>query len=267
MDEHNGRMLTMSLQALKHLEVVSPHAVYWSYMSLCAQKLKVQATSASELALVRLSNLCRCQEPQDCQDVRAAWMELDTNDQDLLSSYLLADGINEETILFPFLPQCLVNARNNTCVGLAAMLVLLVELIERMWIRIRSAKDASKMCSLDLSDLAAFAAAVRNNAVLKCCLEDAKFTRQGTKLQLTMTGKNWNRAEDTEAHLMSMTHSMQQVLRKQRSLENTLAKVFGHQHAFLKQTMIGLSAMSDETLPAEPNRTNPVFGEPPHLCV
>ncbi|CAE8652401.1 unnamed protein product [Polarella glacialis] len=229
MDENKGRMVTLSLQALKHLEVVSPHAVYWGYMSSCAQKLRVRATSASELALVRLSNLCRCQEPQDCQDVRDAWMQLDVNEQDLLSNYLLADGINDEAILFPSLPQCLVNARNNANVGLAAMLVLLVELIERMWLRIRSAKDASKMFSLDLSDLATFAAAVRNDTVFKCCLEDAKFTVQGPKLQLTMTGKNWNRAEDTEAHAMSMTHCMHQVLRKQKSLENMLAKVFGEQ--------------------------------------
>ena len=202
-----------SLQALQKLQVRSSQEIYWSYLCHWGRSLALSTTTLEDLAFLRLACICRTRERSALEMAYSSWASLGISERQALTDFLLADGIHFHAVLFSYLPDCFVNAHKNHKVGLASMLVLLVELVEITWTQL-GISVLPHQVTIHLGDLAAFTAAVRSRSVFFSCLEHARITVSGSSgYTLSMTNKNWSRTEEVSNHDMSVSSALRSVLR------------------------------------------------------
>eukprot|EP00930_Biecheleria_cincta_P006659 TRINITY_DN10770_c0_g1_i4.p1 TRINITY_DN10770_c0_g1~~TRINITY_DN10770_c0_g1_i4.p1 ORF type:complete len:1202 (-),score=206.53 TRINITY_DN10770_c0_g1_i4:14-3619(-) len=243
MNQTNSELIVLSLQALQFTSSHSSQAIFWSYIEKRGILLGLASSSPSDLALTRLACLCRIQDPysKDLRSLQLIWAGLDNPDRQVLVDYLLADGINENGILFTYLPFCLAHAKNNKAVGMSSMLSILVELIEITRMRMNVwLDDRSERCLLvvNVQDLAAFTQTVKSTAVFESCLEHVTFKEKDDVLYLSMTESNWSHVDDADTHVFGLSSSMRRLIRKQRDAQKCLDKLQDersscHAHALL----------------------------------
>ncbi|CAK9006105.1 unnamed protein product [Durusdinium trenchii] len=120
----------------------------------------------------------------------SSWCSLSLSERQALTDFLLADGIHFHAVLFSYLPDCFANAHKNHKVGLASMLVLLVELVEITWTQL-GISVLPHQVEVNLVDLAAFTAAVRSRSVFFSCLENARINHSGNSGYVPLGAKGW----------------------------------------------------------------------------
>eukprot|EP00931_Biecheleriopsis_adriatica_P082788 TRINITY_DN56252_c0_g1_i1.p1 TRINITY_DN56252_c0_g1~~TRINITY_DN56252_c0_g1_i1.p1 ORF type:complete len:428 (+),score=80.85 TRINITY_DN56252_c0_g1_i1:31-1284(+) len=226
MDEKNSKLILMSLQSLQFIGTHGCQAIYWSNVAKRADLLGISVATPSDLALVRLMCLCRIQDASspDLRNLQLIWAELDNPDRTVLMDYLLADCVNDTGILFTYLPFCFAHAKSNLAVGLAAMLSLLVELIEitrtRMSVWLSDSKAG--LLVVNVQDFASFTQTVKSSSVFDSCLEHVQFLQKDDILYLSMSYMNWSRVDDADGHDIGMSSSVRKLLRKQRAAQKSL---------------------------------------------
>lgn len=210
-----GTTLTVlySLQALQKLQLRSSQEIYWSYLCHWGRSLALSTHTLEDLAFLRLACICRTRERSAMELAYSSWASLALSERQALTEFLLADGIHFHAVLFSYLPDCFANAHKNHKVGLASMLILLVELVEITWTQLGIGVLPHQV-TVHLGDLAAFTAAVRSRSVFFSCLENARIHAAGSSgYVLNMTSKNWSRTEEVSNHDMSLSGTLRSVLR------------------------------------------------------
>lgn len=217
-----------SLQALQKLQQRSSQEIYWSYLCHWGQSLALSTQTLEDLAFLRLACICRTRERSAMELAYSSWASLALSERQALTDFLLADGIHFHAVLFSYLPDCFANAHKNRKVGLASMLILLVELVEITWTQL-GISVLPHQVTVHLGDLAAFTAAVRSRSVFFSCLEHARIHATGSSgYVLNMTSKNWSRTEEVSNHDMSIPGTLRSVLRavsKSKRKESTSTRL------------------------------------------
>eukprot|EP00930_Biecheleria_cincta_P068060 TRINITY_DN5513_c0_g4_i1.p1 TRINITY_DN5513_c0_g4~~TRINITY_DN5513_c0_g4_i1.p1 ORF type:complete len:1186 (+),score=204.94 TRINITY_DN5513_c0_g4_i1:40-3597(+) len=229
MTEQNSTFIVMGLKSLQCIEERTCHEVYWSYISKRARLLNLQLGDQSSLAFARLACLTRVQSPSSrgLDALRLLWASLDVPDRNILINHLLADGINESTITFLFLPQCIVNAMQNQVVGLGSFMLQMIPLIEMARAKL-ILHDRGSFCDLrvNLSDLAQFVLMVKSKSAFESFLEHVEWAqRDSGVLHLSMTSQNWSRVDDPDSLAMGVSTSLRFLMRKQRSMQKCMDSV------------------------------------------
>ncbi|CAJ1379205.1 unnamed protein product [Effrenium voratum] len=202
-----------SLESLQLLQQRSSQEVYWSYLCHWGRSLRLATNTLEDLAFLRMACVCRIRAGKALESAYSSWTSLARSEREALTDFLLADGIHYHAVLFSYLPACFANAQKNGKVGLSAMLVLLVELVEITWTQL-GINVLPHQVTVNLADLAAFTAAVRSRSVFYSCLENAKIARSGNNTYvLNMTSKNWSRTEETANHDLSVSSALRKIMR------------------------------------------------------
>ncbi|CAJ1395704.1 unnamed protein product, partial [Effrenium voratum] len=220
----NAQVLIASMQVLTRLTELTPRSVYWGYMRARADSLLAPFATAEDLALVRLACLSRVQDNDGYIDLRSAWTTLGRKEKAALINHLLADGIQQQAMIFEFLPDCVQKALGNSSVGLARLLEVLVDLLINLGPALHG-KVHGQMILIDLSDLSEFIAAVQNSFVFQTCISRSKLEVSGGKparVQLEMTSDNWSRSNEADSDLMSLSYRLRDILQKQQWMESVL---------------------------------------------
>lgn len=211
-----------SLQVFSQLTKLTPRSVYWGYLRARAGSFQSSFTTAEDLALVRLACLSRVQGAQSFLHLQTAWSGLSNKQRGALVSHLLADGITRQAMIFIFLPDCIQKSMANPTVGLTVLLEVLVDLLAHLQVILKEVPNMQIW--IDLSDLAEFAAAVQNNFVFQTCISRCKVDvpqpiGKRAQIQLQMTSANWLRIQEVETDLMSVSHRVSELLKRQQWLE------------------------------------------------
>lgn len=196
MDEQNGRTVLQGIQCLQQLDSASPQAIYWGYLCSRACRLGLPVDTAEQLATARLACLTRCMASQsDLDAVHAATLGLSLAERAILVDHLCADGVQEPAFLFAFLPQYLVNGRENPCVGLQRSLVVLVDIVGVLHSEGFARSDRTTT-AVNLSDLAAFGREVRSPAVFEAAVRHLRLAVAGPEfaVMVSVAAKHWQRA-------------------------------------------------------------------------
>lgn len=222
MTKTNAQATILGVRALQNLERASAQVIYWNFMEWRARELRIPTETPEDMALARLCCLNRANDHNDFLSVQNAWNCIDVSSRELLISNFLADGLEQRAYIFVFLPLCMANAKSNPAIDLASLLEVVAELIETLTFRRIDIVSGSKLLIVDLSDLASFAAVVRNMTIFRTCIERSKFQIRGHRVHLELTSKNWSRTQDTETDDISVSYGIRQLLRRQRMLEERL---------------------------------------------
>lgn len=219
-DERNGRPIALCLEALTHLSVAEPQAIYWSYIKSRATLLDLSFDGIVDIAFARLACIARVTRAKDTRPLWNAFDSLSIGDKDTLVEALVSDGLNECAIVYTFLPACLEHAQRNRVVGWHNMLVLLAELMDRVAWLLGSGIQGNTAVEVDLSDLAAFTTAVKSTSVFRTCSERCKFRREdANKVTLLMTYLNWRLIDQLGGQEMSTTQKLRIVLGNQQAMK------------------------------------------------
>ncbi|CAK9005665.1 unnamed protein product [Durusdinium trenchii] len=214
-----------SLQALQKLQLRSSQERHEAAGYLChwGRSLALSTHTLEDLAFLRLACICRTRaraaaamgERTALEMAFSSWCSLSLSERQALT----------ETRIWIYgrLRQCTQEpqGRSSPCratelpvaVGLASMLVLLVELVEITWTQL-GISVLPHQVEVNLVDLAAFTAAVRSRSVFFSCLENARINHSGNSgYVLNMTSKNWSRTEEVSNHDLAVSSAMRAVLR------------------------------------------------------
>eukprot|EP00930_Biecheleria_cincta_P080635 TRINITY_DN6900_c0_g2_i1.p1 TRINITY_DN6900_c0_g2~~TRINITY_DN6900_c0_g2_i1.p1 ORF type:complete len:1183 (-),score=170.19 TRINITY_DN6900_c0_g2_i1:356-3904(-) len=218
LDDNNAWATLLVIESLQKLEERRCQEIYWEYLSRRAERLYVSTSTESDLAFVRLTCLCRAASAKAAEPLFSAWTNLVPIHRDVLTDFLLADGVNEPSITFKFLPDCFANSIENEAVGLGALLDILVDLVEM----VHEKAVWSDELVVNLADMAAFIVAVKVPDAFFNCLDDAVMEAKHDHLFLNMTSKNWTQVASME-HVASVSSSLRHLRRYQKKLKTALA--------------------------------------------
>merc|ERR1712050_379025 len=98
-DSRNGSAIIWCVQCLQQLNIGTPNAIYWSYVSLRARALRLPVDTLEELALARMACLLRAFSIEDVDLLGKTWDALNHLDRQILVEHFLADGIEEMTFV------------------------------------------------------------------------------------------------------------------------------------------------------------------------
>lgn len=232
MNAKNSTAVINGIECLLHVLDSSPEAVYWTFVINRAKHLKLPAESPEDIALVRLACLSRVQDKFGFLQLRMSWELLGMREREVLVSHFLADGINEQALVFEFLPDCMAKAKENKYVSVHVLLEVLVDLIEdlrqldasKLNVQPSPRSGQTKIISIDLADMAEFISTVQNRFVFQTCISKCKIRFSNNRGVLTMTGDNWGRTHEPENDTTMLAYSVKELLQRQKFLHELVAQ-------------------------------------------
>jgi hypothetical protein len=240
MDNSNGRTVLLGIQCLMNLGTATPHAIYWNYISLRASGLEMTIDTPEQCTIARLACLTRA-TTADVETLQSAWDSLSKAERSILVDFFLADGILKRAEVYTFLPLYFQNARNNPAVGLSLAFEVLVNLVD---LRQKDKKHQlldNVVVEINLSDLASFAAKVKNRQIFKLVSQHSLYLQQGDALHHLVSGDLWcqvnsvARAHDT--NLKDVTYILTKIERETASMQHSLHSVTRRIDKVEKQTV------------------------------
>ena len=213
----NAEAAISAIHMLKHLLEKSPSSIYWSYLISRATPLGLRHRTAEELAFVRLACLSRVRDAVGLTALWNSWQACSSVERSLLVDHFLMDGIEDRAFVLQFLPDCISNARANPLLGLTVLLQVLVDLLSNLNPavgKIASLTD-KKIVTVDLSDLSAFAATVRNRFVFCTCISRCMFSFAKAAVLVQMADGNWSRAHQEENDLSNLAYGIRDIMAHQ----------------------------------------------------
>ena len=218
MEAKNADAAISAIHMLKHLLEKSPAAIYWNYLISRAAPFGLQPRTAEELALVRLACLSRIRSAAELHVLQHAWQACSPTERSLLVDHFLMDGIRDRAFVLQFLPDCISNARWNPVVGLTVLLQVLVDLISNLIPAVSNMPklNGRKIVRVDLSDLSAFAAAVRNRFIFRSCISRCKLSSSKATVIIQLSDDNWTRANQEETDFSNLAYAVRDLLVQKR---------------------------------------------------
>lgn len=206
-----------AIHMLKHLLDKSPSGIYWSYLISRARPMGLQHRTPEELALVRLACLSRVSDAPGLTTLWHSWQLCTSSERKLLVEHFLMDGIQERAFVLQFLPDCISSARANALLGLTVLLQVLVDLLSNLFPAVENMPVLRRrqIVTVDLSDLSAFAAAVRNRFIFRTCISRCKFHCTQTAILVQMADENWTRAHQQENDFSNLAYGLRDILVQQ----------------------------------------------------
>jgi len=125
--------------------------------------------------------------------------------------------------MFTFLPLYFAKAIGNASVGLQNSLTLLIDILSLA--ESCHVLDVSTTIVVDISDLAAFAAEVRDPRVFALCAQHLSIEQVGTEIKLWVVKKHWLRVNLTnfsDDTMLQVVDSLRQADRRASELEATV---------------------------------------------
>lgn len=213
----NADAAISAIHLLKHLLDKSPSGIYWSYLISRARPMGLQHRTAEELALVRLACLSRVRDAPGLTALWHSWQACSSSERKLLVEHFLMDGIQERAFVLQFLPDCISCARANALLGLTVLLQVLVDLLSNLFPAVENMPVLRRrqIVTVDLSDLSAFAAAVRNRFIFRTCISRCKFHCTQTAILVQMADENWTRAHQQENDFSNLAYGLRDILVQQ----------------------------------------------------
>jgi len=160
MDSNNAKVVLLGIRCIRSYIHESPQTLYWLFIKKRGQEFGMPVSTLEDYVVVRIACLIRA-EHQDCSMLSTIWKSLADSDREHLTRHFLADGIQDETVRFSFLPDFLTNAKNNPHFGLLKALSLLVELLNNL-----DSSGFRQICSdnihVNLQKVAAFIVEVKS---------------------------------------------------------------------------------------------------------
>eukprot|EP00930_Biecheleria_cincta_P015588 TRINITY_DN12948_c0_g3_i2.p1 TRINITY_DN12948_c0_g3~~TRINITY_DN12948_c0_g3_i2.p1 ORF type:complete len:1228 (+),score=254.99 TRINITY_DN12948_c0_g3_i2:33-3716(+) len=239
MNAKNSEATITGIQCMLHVLDSSPEAVYWSFIFQRAQQLSLPVNTPEDIALVRLACLSRVQDKSGFLQLCMSWQLLGMRERQVLIDHFLGDGINEQTLVFEFLPLCMANAKENKFVSVHVLLEVLVDLIEDLRrldpskFQMASPRGGQvKTLNVDLTDMAEFIAAVQNRFVFQNCVSRCKLRFADRRFYLSMTGDNWGRTQESDTDTTMLAYSVKELLQRQKFLHELVAQTLPSSEPF-----------------------------------
>ncbi|CAE7886539.1 unnamed protein product [Symbiodinium microadriaticum] len=124
--------------------------------------------------------------------------------------------------MFEFLPGCFQHAQRNPIIGLTMMLEVLVDLLSNLVPALPGLEIPydQKVVRVDLSDMAEFAAAVKNRFVFQTCVARSRFRVLGNRVRVEMTAGNWSRVLDVDSDMTTLAYGVKDIFMRQQAIES-----------------------------------------------
>jgi len=193
MDLKNGSTVMMGIQRLRFMGDTDCCAIYWSYIAARAKELDIPYGTPDDMVLARLACLTRAKR-QDCKNMNQTWQTLSRQERARLTGHFLADGVHEFAIMLAFLPDFLLNSKNNSCVGLSLALHVLCELLEVLLQDdlVLQCREIDPCIKVDMSDLGKFARDVVSKKSFEALSGHVNVVRTIYGVKLQVSTKHWH---------------------------------------------------------------------------
>eukprot|EP00930_Biecheleria_cincta_P034636 TRINITY_DN23909_c0_g1_i1.p1 TRINITY_DN23909_c0_g1~~TRINITY_DN23909_c0_g1_i1.p1 ORF type:complete len:1227 (+),score=139.08 TRINITY_DN23909_c0_g1_i1:46-3726(+) len=217
----------LGISSLLYVLDSTPRTIYWNYMTKRGGQLGLPTSSREDMAFVRLACLARVRDEADLQRLRFSWEVLALSDRQVLEQNFLADGIDENAIVFEFLPDCIANAQRNHHIGLPVLFDVLVDLI--MSLESTGGKlpvfPGTSLRVIDLSEMSVFIQAVQNKHIFHTCVSRCRLHIAEGRTYFKMSSANWDRASEVETDATQLAYCMNELLQRQKFVQETVLRL------------------------------------------
>lgn len=189
MNQAQASTMAAGLSVLRKLEQSSPLEAYWTYIQHRASQIDLPLRDAEDLAVARLACLTRTSKAELWR-LQSAWGKLSSSERHALTRHFIADGIEEPTFMFMFLPKYLLGAMANNNVGLSRAFVVLIDLLERLEIEGFVERMGLSTVNVNLKDLGDFVTEVASPAAFAAVMVHASILQTGVELYVSVSTKH-----------------------------------------------------------------------------
>jgi len=234
MDNNNGRTVLLGIQCLRQVGIVSPHSIYWGYVSMRALHLGYPTDQPHHFVVARIACLTRA-TVNDIETLQEAWETLTYAEQSILVKTFLADGIIHRAQLLTMLPLFFERAKSNPVVGLALALEVLVSLVDLLNRESRMLNVQSLVWEVNLSDVAAFTGEVRCPHVFRQVPQQVLFPQSDDSVRVLVSGDLWCQvrkvSQRREYDLQAVAYTLCKLERETIAIQRVLGKVIENESA------------------------------------